>query len=224
MVTSKPVIVLASNSPRRISLLGLGGWSFHVRPSDLDESRTPGETPGEYVLRVAGDKARVCKRTAVPGEIIVAADTTVTIDGDILGKPQDSLEAEQMLRRLRGRKHQVCTGIAVLSVDTGMDITDACITDVPMRSYSDEEIRSYTLSGDPLDKAGAYAIQHPGFHPVESLTGCFASVMGLPLCHLSRILIKMKVPPKTNIAAECQSALDYDCPIWQSVLNNEPLG
>lgn len=223
-MTSKPVLVLASNSPRRISLLGLGGWSFHVRPSHLDESCAPGETPGEYVLRVAEDKAKACEPSTVPGEVIVAADTAVTIDGDILGKPQDSHEAEQMLRRLRGRRHQVYTGIAVLCVDTGTLIKDTCITAVPMRDYSDEEIRSYTLSGDPLDKAGAYAIQHPGFHPVESLTGCYASVMGLPLCHLTRILNKMKVPPKTDIAAECQSVLGYECGIFSRVLNGEDIG
>lgn len=223
-MTSKPVLVLASNSPRRISLLGLGGWSFRVRPSHLDESRFPGETPREYVLRVASGKAWACKPFTAPGEVIVAADTTVSVDGELLGKPQDSQEAEQMLRKLRGRKHQVCTGLAVLSVDNDVLMNDACITEVPMRAYTDAEIKSYTLSGDPLDKAGAYAIQHPEFHPVESLAGCYASVMGLPLCHLTRILIKVKAPPETDIAAECQSALGYKCEINARVLKGEDIG
>ncbi|MBI4733044.1 MAG: septum formation protein Maf [Chloroflexi bacterium] len=231
-VTKSPVLVLASNSPRRRELLALGGWDFHVRPADVDESLRPGEAPRTYVLRLAEEKAKACAEqgrsacaeSARPGETIVAADTAVTLDGDILGKPGSMAEAVEMLRRLRGRRHQVCTGIAVLDMDTEKFVTGLCVTEVPMRSYTDEEIQAYALSGDPLDKAGAYAIQHAGFHPVESLSGCYASVMGLPLCHLTRALHTVDISPKTDIAAECQSALQYECPIFSRILAGEELG
>ena len=101
-----------------------------------------------------------------------------------------------MLRRLRSRTHQVYTGIAVMPLSDGNLLTDLCVTDVPMRAYSDEEIDAYVATGDPLDKAGAYAIQHPDFHPVESMSGCYASVMGLPLCHLTRTLRNTRDSPQ----------------------------
>jgi MAF protein len=217
-VNNQPILVLASNSPRRRELLALGGWLFHVRPADVDETPRRGEAPRTYVLRLAKSKVRACAATARTGEIVVAADTTVAIDGDLLGKPSDMGEATEMLRRLRGRTHQVYTGIGVIRVADGIFLSDLCSTDVPMRPYSDEEIESYVATGDPLDKAGAYAIQHAGFHPVQALTGCYASVMGLPLCHLTRLLRQLDAPPKTDIAAECQSALQYGCPVYASIL------
>ena len=103
-------------------------------------------------------------------------------------------------------------------------VTDLCVTDVPMRNYSDEEIDAYVASGDPLDKAGAYAIQHPGFQPVETMSGCYASVMGLPLCHLTRTLRRLEIPPPVDISAECQASLNYKCPISASILHGEQAG
>jgi len=223
-VAQKPLLVLASNSPRRRELLALGGWMFHVWPAEVDESQRPGEAAGAYVLRLADKKAKACAKSARPGETIVAADTAVTVDGDILGKPQSMAEAVAMLRRLRGRKHQVCTGIAVLDADSGKTVFDLCVTNVPMRAYTEEEIQAYILTGDPLDKAGAYAIQHAGFHPVKKMKGCYASVMGLPLCHLTRALRKLGVSPKNNLAVECQLALQYECPIFSRVLDGEDIG
>jgi predicted house-cleaning NTP pyrophosphatase (Maf/HAM1 superfamily) len=90
-----------------------------------------------------------------------------------------------------------------------------------MRPYRDDEIEAYVASGDPLDKAGAYAIQHTGFHPVEALAGCYASVMGLPLCHLTRLLRRLDASPKTDIAAECQAHLQYGCPVYASILDGQ---
>jgi septum formation protein len=197
---------------------------FHVRPADVDESLLPGEAPGDYVLRLAEAKARACAASAHADLTILAADTAV-VDGDeVLGKPKDMAEAALMLGRLRGHTHQVYTGIAILRLSDKNLITDLCVTAVPMRVYRDDEIGAYVASGDPLDKAGAYAIQHPGFHPVESLAGCYASVMGLPLCHLTRSLRKLDIVPATDIAAECQSALEYACPIFAGVLRGEMLG
>jgi septum formation protein len=221
---TEPVLVLASNSPRRRELLALGGWAFDTRPAVVDESQQPGEAPAAYVLRLAESKARACTSSACAGEILLAADTAV-VDGQvILGKPKDPAEAVAMLQTLRGHVHQVLTGLAALRLSDGALVTDLCITNVPMRDYRDDEIEAYVASGDPLDKAGAYAIQHPGFHPVESLNGCYASVMGLPLCHLTRCLRKLGLAPITDIAAQCQSTLSYACPISSAVLRGEMLG
>ena len=280
---NKPLLVLASNSPRRRELLALGGWMFHIRPADVDESQRPGEAPGEYVLRLAESKARACAATAHADLTIVAADTAVVsgnaIPGTafpkseirgtqpltpalpriksgaggaekkedfgmlvggkathqhpkpllgespaILGKPRDMAEAEEMLKSLRGRSHQVYTGIAVLRLSDGTLVTDLCITEVPMRACRDDEIEAYVATGDPLDKAGAYAIQNARFHPVEALQGCYASVMGLPLCHLARSLRSLEIAARNDIAAECQSALGYTCPIFSAVLAGEMVG
>jgi len=221
---NNPLLVLASNSPRRRELLRLGGWKFQTRPADVDESQQPGEAPGAYVLRLADSKAHACAKSAQAEEIILAADTAVIHGSAILGKPKDMAEAAEMLKILRGRSHQVYTGIAVLRLSDGSMVTDLCTTDVPMRATRDDEIEAYVATGDPLDKAGAYAIQNAGFHPVEALQGCYASVMGLPLCHLTRCLHKLAVFPRSNIAAECQSALGYACPISSAVLRGEMVG
>ena len=221
---SKPILVLASNSPRRRKLLALGGWMFHTRPADVDESQRPGEAPEAYVLRLAESKARACAQGAHADLIIVAADTTVVNGKAILGKPKDMAEAVEMLKALRGHSHQVYTGIAVLRLSDGSLVTDLCITDVPMRGYRDDEIEAYVASGDPLDKAGAYAIQNAGFHPVEDMRGCYASVMGLPLCHLRRSLQRLDIAARSDSAAECQSALGYTCPIFSAVLDGEMVG
>ncbi len=239
---NKPLLVLASNSPRRRELLALGGWMFHTRPADVDESQRPGEAPADYVLRLAESKARACAQSAHADLVILAADTTVASGTAILGKPKDMAEAVDMLQALRGRSHQVYTGLAVLRMADGYLVTDLCVTDVPMRAYRDDEIEAYVATGDPLDKAGAYAIQNAGFHPVESMQGCYASVMGLPLCHLVRSLQKIDIAPCRNrdypapcrnrdypaargdIAAECQSTLGYACPISAAVLRGEMVG
>lgn len=219
-----PKIILASNSPRRKQLLALTGWDFEVQPADINEDLKSFENPGEYVLRLAEGKAREVASMTGGSEIILAADTTVVDADAILGKPVDSTEAVSMLRGLRGHAHQVYTGLAVCRSRSDKLVTDLCVTDVPMRNYPDEELQAYVSTGDPLDKAGAYAIQHPDFHPVENLTGCFASVMGLPLCHLSRSMKKLGVEAPVDIPAACQSALDYDCPVWRTILLEEPFG
>jgi septum formation protein len=209
-------LILASNSPRRRQLLALAGWDFIVSVADVDESPLPNESPADYVIRLAETKARAI--TADADQIILAADTTVVDGSDILGKPRDDAEAIAMLTRLRGRTHQVYTGIALLRVSDGLLLEDLCVTDVPMREYSDEEMRVYVATGDPLDKAGAYAIQHPGFSPVESMDGCYASVMGLPLCHVARAMRKMKIEPGADVPVNCQNLLEYDCPVFESIL------
>ncbi len=221
---SKTVLLLASNSPRRRELLSLGDWMFNVVVSNVDESQRMGEAPGEYVLRLAETKARVVARNAHSENIIIGADTAVVDGSAVLGKPADMAEAVAMLKRLRGHSHQVYTGIAALRVRDGKLVADLCVTDVPMRNYTEDEIEAYVLTGDPLDKAGAYAIQHPHFHPVENMSGCYASVMGLPLCHLLRTLQQLDVPLLADIPGKCQVFLNYQCPVSGAILRGEQVG
>jgi MAF protein len=218
----KAVLTLASTSPRRRDLIALGGWMFHVRPVDIDETPHPGEPPIDYVLRMAATKARAAGAILNPGGIAVAADTTVADGEDILGKPSDERMVAEMLWRLRGRTHRVHTAIAVIRKDEPEPLTDVCTTEVPMREYSDEEMFAYIHTGDPFDKAGGYAIQHNGFRPVERMDGCYANVIGLPLCHLVRTLAKLNVPAAADVPANCQAALDYACPVYPRILAGEP--
>lgn len=184
----------------------------------------PGEAPRAYVLRIAKSKARAAAVQINSGDLVIAADTTVADGKDILGKPADDRQAAEMLTRLRGHTHQVYTAVAVIDTANQVLSLDSCGTDVPMREYSDDEIAAYVATGDPLDKAGAYAIQHDGFHPVSHLSGCYANVVGLPLCHLTRMLRKLQITPSADVPAACQAALKYDCPVYQSILNDPKTG
>ena len=222
MITNdKPSLVLASNSPRRRQLLALGGWIFTSDVSNIDESLGMQETPAEYVRRLASQKARAVISRTGPQNVIIGADTCVVIEDDILGKPASPAEARQMLLRLRGKTHQVYTGIAVLRASDEYTWTEVVVTDVPMRDYSDAEIERYIETGDPMDKAGAYGIQNPDFQPVARMEGCYASVMGLPLCSLSRLLRKAGLPPEANLANNCQETIHYDCPVFSVYLSSE---
>lgn len=219
-MTTPPSLLLASTSPRRRELLALGGWEYGADVSNIDKSRQPGESPAAYVRRLALEKACAVELRAQAGQVIIGADTSVVIDGDILGKPCDSQDARRMLSRLRGRTHQVYTGIAAVRAGSAASaLSEVVITEVPMRPYSNSEIDQYILTGDPLDKAGAYGIQNPAFQPVERMEGCYASVMGLPLCNLAVLLRQMDLPARADLAGNCQSALKYTCPVWRSILH-----
>jgi MAF protein len=220
-VNDQAILLLASNSPRRRELLALGNQPYGVLVSDVDESQLAGESPRDYVLRLAQAKASAVTGKAQPGNIIIGSDTAV-IDGDeILGKPKNEEDAARMLKQLRGRTHQVYTGVAVYRARDGKMFTELCVTDVPMRAYSDDEIAAYIKTGDPMDKAGAYAIQYAEFNPVESMRGCYASVMGLPLCHLARALQKLDASFAADISSACQNFLKYDCPVSSAILRGE---
>ena len=214
-------LILASNSPRRNELLRVGGWQFRIFPADVDETPLETEPADRYVLRLAEEKARAVSGQAKQGEWIVAADTTVADGKEILGKPQDDDQATTMLLRLRGREHQVYTAVAVF--DPWMDRMqlELAATDVPMRAYTRQEIQAYIATGDPFDKAGSYAIQHPEFRPVESLTGCYANVVGLPLCHLARAFTSFAHPFPPEIPSRCQNHLEYDCTVYDQVQKGE---
>jgi septum formation protein len=217
------MIILASQSPRRKELLSWTGLPYTVQPADVDETIHPGESPEPYVLRLGSEKAKAVRLNHTTG-VIIAADTAVVDDGEILGKPETQEKAFEYLQQLRGRKHLVISGLIVRTRNDEKILQDICCSEVQMRHYSDEEIREYIQTGDPMDKAGAYAVQHKGFHPVVNFQGCFANVMGLPLCHLVRTWAKYDIQPFVDLPATCQRNLGYDCPVSHRILDGEDIG
>jgi len=151
-------------------------------------------------------------------DIVIAADTIVVDEKEILGKPNSKEDAFRILDQLRGRKHIVHTALTIFEPKTHRIETDLCTSLVEMRKYSDLEIEDYIQSGDPMDKAGAYAVQNREFKPAVNFKGCFANVMGLPLCHLQRTIAKYDIKPVKIIPNACQKYLQYDCSIYREVL------
>ena len=179
--------MLASRSPRRAELLKAAGFEFTVRAADVDETPHAGESPRDYVLRLAEEKARAV--VARPDEVVLAADTTVVFDNRIMGKPQDSADAARMLRVLSGQRHEVMTGIAVRLGDRVQ--TDVAITAVWFGPMSEAEIAGYVASGEPMDKAGAYGIQGLASKFIERIDGSYSNVVGLPVALTYRHLKTM---------------------------------
>ncbi len=209
-------LILASASPRRRDLIGKLGLPVIIRPANIDEEgiearfRDPARSGGaltQLAPLLAEMKARaimdalLAEGQADPSVIIIGADTTVLFADDVLGKPRDAAQARAMLTRLRGQSHTVVTGLAAaILVPGGRVLTRAVATPVTMRAFSDEEMLAYIASGDPFDKAGSYAVQHPQFQPVERIAGCATSVIGLPLCALAEMLTELgaavALPPR----------------------------
>jgi len=181
------VIILASASPRRAQLLTAAGISFDVIPADVDETPREGESPLDYVERLALEKARAVSRAA-PARIVLGADTTVVLDGHILGKPMDRAEAATMLGRLGGHVHEVRTGIA-LAGPRGEAVSSA-VTRVWVRDMTSEDIARYVETGEPLDKAGAYAIQGRFSRFIERIEGSYTNVVGLPVALVCDLLMR----------------------------------
>ena len=187
-------LVLASTSPRRRELVrGLARAVEAVAPGGEETAPRSGEAPERYVTRLALAKAR---GVALQGgnAIVIGADTAVVLAGEVLGKPSDAREATAMLQRLRGRTHRVVTGVAAVHTGTGRDRTSATSSEVRMRPYSDGEVAAYVASGDPLDKAGGYAVQDTSFRPAEAVVGCYLNVVGLPLCEVTAALEELGGP------------------------------
>jgi septum formation protein len=184
----KPII-LASASPRRRELLTQIGVTFTVITADIDETPLPGEDPVSYTLRLADAKARAVLMQH-PNAIVIGADTTVTVDDQLLGKPRDAADAERMLRLLQDRKHQVTTGIAVLTRD--QTHTAAETTDVTFAAMDQTTIRDYIATGEPMDKAGAYAIQGIAAQWIPRIEGDYSNVVGLPLARLAEMLQRVQ--------------------------------
>ncbi len=180
-------LILASASPRRQQLLQQVGLPFHIIPADIDEQPHPGEAPQAYVLRMAHSKAqRIAQH--YPMALVLGVDTIVTIDALILGKPRDAADARQMLRRLSGRSHTVLTGLALLRQSQGWTRLDSMGTQVHFRTLSDAEIDAYIATTEPLDKAGAYAIQGRARVFVDAFDGCYTNAVGLPVQRTAALL------------------------------------
>ena len=180
-------LVLASGSPRRSELLDRLNLVFDVHPPEVDESRLPGEPPPAYVERLARVKATT---VAGPGRIVLAADTAVVHAGQILGKPTHPEEARGMLRRLEGDSHDVFTGVAVATMDDDV-VSMVDVTEVVMTTMTGDEIAAYVDTGEPMDKAGAYALQGLGGRFIESVRGSPFTVIGLPIHLLPRLLKRL---------------------------------
>lgn len=178
-------LILASGSPRRAALLDQAGLDYEVRAPDIDETRRPDETPGVYVDRIAREKVLA---VASSGDVVLAADTAVVFEGLVLGKPAHPQEARSMLRRLQGRDHEVFTGVAAAHRERVESVVD--VARVRMMPMTEEEISAYVDGGEPMDKAGSYALQGRGGVFVESVTGSPFTVVGLPL-HLLPRLVRM---------------------------------
>jgi septum formation protein len=192
-------LILASASPRRRELLAQGGFAFEVITADVPEIRKPGEDPIRFVTRLAREKAEaVISREAVsPDTLILGADTIVLVDEEVLGKPQDAADAARMLRLLSGRTHQVITGVCLAK---GRERQRAAeVTFVRFTTLSDEEIEAYVATGEPLDKAGAYAIQGRASRWVPRIHGCYFNVVGLPLALVSSMIEAMQGRPPSPL-------------------------
>ena len=186
-----PALVLASASPRRRELLAGLELAFTVRPVDLDETPLPDEEPGAYVFRLAREKAAA--RAGI-SELVLAADTTVVLDGDILGKPVDVLDARRMLGRIAGREHTVLTGVALHERRGGGEIrqvSTVASSRVRMAAMTERQIAWYAATGEPLDKAGSYAVQGLGALFVEEVFGNYTNVVGLPLPATYRLFAEL---------------------------------
>ena len=212
----KPII-LASASPRRKELFGLLGLPFVVRSTEADESPRLNETPEILVSRLSATKAAAaCDEIEQSGEfpagaLVVAADTIVVLEGEVLGKPRTAVEAEWMLDSLRDCAHQVHTAVTVADLPDRRAQIHLSTTTVWMRDYEDAEIEVYVDSGDPMDKAGAYAIQHADFHPVDRIEGCYTGVVGLPLKALVQGLAAFGVHPPVDVAKVCRDWTGEAC-------------
>jgi len=192
------MLVLASASPRRRELLTQAGYRFRVHPAHIFENPLTGEDPIAYVTRLAREKAEMVFRELTAGDsqelrrdaesqlAVLGADTTVTLDNMILGKPADGADAARMLRLLSGRTHRVITGVAVVTAE-GVEVA-AEVTAVRFLTLSDAEISDYVASGEPMDKAGAYAIQGRAARWIPRIEGCYFNVVGLPLALVSAML------------------------------------
>ena len=213
--------VLASGSPRRQELLAAMGVPYRVVVPNVAEDALAGEAPATLAVRLSAAKAQAAAEQvaagaslARPGAILIAADTLVALEGEVLGKPAGAAEARIMLERLRGRTHRVYSGLAVLDLAAGRRVYSLAVTPVAMRSYADAEIQAYVESGDPLDKAGAYGIQSGAFAPVARIDACYTNVMGLPMCHLYRVLRRWGIKAPVHAIDACPYVQAHGACSW----------
>jgi len=209
-------IILASASPRRQQFMHHLGLEVEIIITDIDETPLADEMPLQLVERLAANKAQATIQRLEDDTpcLIVAADTVVALEDTILGKPANPAEATQMLTRLRDRAHQVYSSVSLLEITpngVGQQLTRVNTTDVRMRCYSDNEIHAYVASGDPMDKAGAYAIQNASFAPVQHLSGCVSGVIGLPLAMLRDMFTEFDVTLNQPLSPICDLYTNFKC-------------
>ena len=186
-------MVLASASPRRRELVSAFVPPFTAVAPEVDETPRSGESPEDLVLRLSLEKARWAAGRAGAAAVL-GADTVVVLDGEVLGKPDSPQRATNMLARLRGRTHRVVTGVTALDGRSGRWLASAKTSHVTMREYTDAEVAAYVASGDPMDKAGAYAVQNDSFRPAAGVDGCYLNVVGLPLCEVVTLMKDLGSP------------------------------
>ena len=191
------MLQLASKSPRRRELLARLGLDFGVLEVDIPEQRAPGEAPDGYVARVAREKAGagLLRVVAVPDAVVLGSDTEVVLDDEVFGKPADAADAAAMLRRLSGRTHQVLTAVSLVSA--GREASAMATSEVEFAELSDEDIAEYVASGEPMGRAGAYAIQGGAERFVRRLSGSYSAVMGLPLHETALLLRQFGIHART---------------------------
>ncbi|MCB9422699.1 MAG: septum formation protein Maf [Ardenticatenaceae bacterium] len=216
-------LVLASQSPRRRELITLLGYPVRAVSADVDESLVDEPDPAVNVVGTARLKAvKIAKQwqrlNVDGGVVVVAADTTVALGDEMLGKPIDAADARRMLRSLRGRPHKVHTGVVLMALDSGREVSGVNTAVVTMRDYSDAEIEAYVASGNPMDKAGAYAIQHPTFRPVARLDGCFTGVMGLSVCHLLQLFAQLGLAMQADLTAVAAAHQHFSCQLLDEII------
>jgi len=207
----RKTVILASGSPRRQEFLRRMGVSFQVVQVQVDEMPRPGEDAVALARRLSQAKARAAANT---NGVILAADTVVVVGDTLLGKPRDAAEATAMLRLLRNRWHHVYTAVTLLDSTEERERTVVERSRVHLRDYTEEEIAAYVASGDPMDKAGGYAIQHADFAPVDRVEGCGANVMGLPVATVTRLLRECGIAVPIEPPAVCEPVLGYCC--WKN--------
>src|SRR5260221_2097266 len=184
-------LILASASPRRADILHSAGLSFAVVPAAVDETPIPGESAKQVVQRLAAAKAGLAAARAVGPAIVIAADTVVTLEGSVMGKPRTTEDARQMLEKLSGRTHSVITGVALIRLPDAERREFLETTQVHFGALDEEEIVRYLSSGEPFDKAGAYAIQGRAGRYIPRIEGCYYNVVGLPLARLCSALAEL---------------------------------
>lgn len=202
-------IILASRSPRRQAFLQALEIPFSVVPADIDEESFSAKTPTDLVERLSNEKAAAIAQHH-PDALVIAADTIVVLDDVVLGKPVDAAHAREILIALRGREHFVHTAVTMFRQKNNRRFFALNSVTVRLRNYTDDEIDAYIASGDPLDKAGAYAIQHDGFSPVACWEGCYASVMGFPLADVALGLAQFGIN-LPDVAGVCSAVSGVGC-------------
>jgi len=207
-------LVLASSSPRRKELLSSLGLAFRIKTADVDETPLPAESPDALAQRLALLKTQAVVDTLPTSDqpvLVIGADTVVGKGQSIYGKPVDAADAERMLSELQQGWHQVHSAVCVIESVTGRQRCLLNTTQVQMRDYTAQEVVEYISTGDPLDKAGAYAIQHPEFAPVKQIKGCITAVMGLSLADLRTLLDEFDVRVQCAFADICERQADFTC-------------